>query len=641
MSKGLAENIRAFRKERMMTQEDLAEALGVTVGAVYKWENGHSTPVVHLLVQIADLFGTSVDALLGHESITNDRESTVERLRSSVEDRGVTGALQEAEKALKKYPNNFETVYWSAQLFDARGTEDKNDAYLRRAMELYRYACLLIDQNKDDVSSVPFMQIRISEIRSKLSKTDKSGETATAHRYFGTDGFRGEAGRVLTAEHAYRVGRFLGWYYASPASGTVERNHRPRIVIGKDTRRSSYMLEYAIAAGITASGGDTYMLHVSTTPSVSYAARQEEFDCGVMISASHNSYEDNGIKLVNRYGEKMDDETTALIEMYLDGMCDQILSGAAGDLPQARGESVGAIIDHAAGRNRYMGYLLSVVSHSFRSLRIGLDLAGGATWMLAPAIFEALGATTYVIGGQPNGTNINRNCGSTHTEALRELVLRERLDVGFAFDGDGDRCIAVDENGNEIDGDRILYVLAGMLKRKDALTHDTVVTTVMSNGGLKKALKEMGIRTVETAVGDRYVYEAMAKGGYMLGGEQSGHVILQKYATTGDGILTALMLTEEMLARKSTLGKLTAPVRSFPQITRNVRVKDRKEAMSDKAIHALAKKLEERLGQSGRILLRESGTEPVIRIMVEAEDQSLCHECVEEMEALFQERYGG
>lgn len=385
------------------------------------------------------------------------------------------------------------------------------------------------------------------------------------NHYFGTDGFRGEANIDLTAEQAFKVGRFLGWYYASPLSGCRDRNYRPKFVIGKDTRRSSYMLEYAIAAGITASGGDTYMLHVTTTPSVSYVTKQDEFDCGIMISASHNSYEDNGIKLVNRFGEKMDDNTIYYIEAYLDGKMDVLMKNGENDIPLATKERIGAIIDYVSGRNRYMGYLISIVSHSFRSLRIGLDCANGSSWMIAPAIFEALGATTFVINASPDGQNINYKAGSTHIEKLQELVREKHLDVGFAFDGDADRCIAVDENGNIVNGDSILYILANQLKRKGILNHDTIVATVMSNGGLTKALHEVGIDTVKTAVGDRYVYEAMMKDGYLLGGEQSGHIILQKYATTGDGILTALMLMEEILDRKSTLGKLAAPVKDFPQ----------------------------------------------------------------------------
>ncbi len=463
-------------------------------------------------------------------------------------------------------------------------------------------------------------------------------QTATSE-YFGTDGFRGEANIDLTAEQAFKVGRFLGWYYSSPISGCRDRNYRPRFVIGKDTRRSSYMLEYAIAAGITASGGDTYMLHVTTTPSVSYVTRQDDFDCGIMISASHNSYEDNGIKLVNRFGEKMDDDTLYLIEAYLDGKTEVFLKNGDSDLPHAKKERIGAIIDYVSGRNRYMGYLISIVSHSFRSLRVGLDCANGSSWMIAPAIFEALGATTYVINASPDGQNINSGAGSTHIEGLQKLVREQHLDVGFAFDGDADRCIAVDENGNVVNGDDIIYILANQLKRKGILDHNTVVTTVMSNGGLIKALGDSGISAVKTAVGDRYVYEAMMKDGYLLGGEQSGHIILQKYATTGDGILTALMLMEEMLDRKSTLAKLASPVKEFPQRLINIKVRDKDAVMSDEDVIYFISKTEKELADMGRILVRKSGTENVIRVMVECEDAKKCESCAEKVAAFIKERY--
>ncbi len=458
--------------------------------------------------------------------------------------------------------------------------------------------------------------------------------------YFGTDGFRGEANVDLTAEQAFKVGRFLGWYYANPLSGCRDRNYKPKFVIGKDTRRSSYMLEYAICAGITASGGDTYMLHVTTTPSVSYVTKQDNFDCGIMISASHNSYEDNGIKLVNRFGEKMDDQTISLIEAYLDGKLDVLLPYGGVDLPLAKRERLGAIIDYVSGRNRYMGYLISIVSHSFRSMRIGLDCANGSSWMIAPAIFEALGATVYVINAHPDGQNINLDAGSTHIEGLCKVVREQHLDVGFAFDGDADRCIAVDENGNVISGDHILYILANQMKRKGILDHDTIVATVMSNAGLSKALSDVGINTIKTAVGDRYVYEEMMKDGYLLGGEQSGHIIMQKYATTGDGILTALMLMEEILDRKTTLGKLASPVKIFPQSLINVKVNDKTAAVEDDEVKDLSSQIEKELGDSGRILLRKSGTEAVIRVMVECENPEKCTFLATKMANLIKERHG-
>ncbi len=440
------------------------------------------------------------------------------------------------------------------------------------------------------------------------------------NRYFGTDGFRGEANRGLTSLQAYKVGRFLGWYY-----GQGNALSRPKIVIGKDTRRSSYMLEYSIAAGVAASGADAFMLHVTTTPSVSYITRQDEFDCGVMITASHNPFYDNGIKVINRYGEKLDDSTTALIEAYLDG--DLEMLGVQGeDLPWAHREKIGCIVDYFAGRNRYMGYLLSVASHSYKHLRIGLDCANGAAWMIAKSVFNALGAQTTVIGAEPDGLNVNDRCGSTHIEQLCSLVREKHLDVGFAFDGDADRCIAVDEQGNVVDGDRIMYILANRLKNMGTLNGNTVVATVMSNSGFVDALNRMGIECVQTQVGDRFVYEAMQGNNFSIGGEQSGHIILKKYATTGDGILTALMLTEELCAKKQALSKLSEDLVLYPQRLVNLRVKDKALVVQDDAVREALHQAEEKLGGVGRILLRQSGTEPVIRVMAEAKTVQLCEE---------------
>ncbi|MBQ3096070.1 MAG: phosphoglucosamine mutase [Clostridia bacterium] len=455
--------------------------------------------------------------------------------------------------------------------------------------------------------------------------------------YFGTDGFRGEAGTELTAEHAFKVGRFLGWYYANPISGCREHGYRPRVVIGKDTRRSSYALEYALAAGLTASGADASILHVTTTPGVSYVTRNDNFDCGVMISASHNPFYDNGIKLVNRHGEKMDDRTLALIEAYLDGRL-QELGLKTDDLPLATHERMGTIVDHVAGRNRYMGYLISLAAHSYRELRIGLDCANGAAWMIAPAVFEALGARTFVINASPDGLNINREAGATHTGTLQAFVRDNGLDVGFAFDGDGDRCIAVDERGNVLTGDHILYILANRLRSRGGLDRNTVVTTVMSNAGLLQALDRTGITAVQTRVGDRYVYENMMENGYALGGEQSGHIIMRKYATTGDGILTALMLIEEMLDRKQTLGALAAQVKILPQVLKNIRVCNKAEVIADADICRRTEELERSLENCGRVLVRESGTEPVIRIMVEAAEETLCENCAESIAELIRQK---
>ena len=442
-------------------------------------------------------------------------------------------------------------------------------------------------------------------------------------KYFGTDGFRGEAGVTLTSEHAYKIGRFLGWYYAK------KHGHKVRAVIGKDTRRSSYMFEYAIVAGLTASGADAYMLHVTTTPSVSYAVLGDDFDCGVMISASHNPFYDNGIKLVNRKGEKIDDATIGEIELYLDGRLEEL--GLESDIPYATGAELGQIVDYSAGRNRYIGYLISLSRYSFRNFRVGLDCANGSSWMIAKSVFDALGAKTYTINASPDGLNINQNAGSTHIEVLQEYVRENSLDVGFAFDGDADRCIAVDENGNVVNGDHILYVLSQHLRKSGDLVQNTVVTTIMSNLGLYRALDEVGIRYEQTTVGDRYVYENMQQNGYCIGGEQSGHIILSKYATTGDGILTAIKMMEAMISAKLPLSKLSEPVKMLPQVTKNIRVADKEAVRENKAVQDGVAAVAERLSGTGRILLRESGTEPVIRVMVEAPSRELCDECAEEI----------
>jgi len=450
-------------------------------------------------------------------------------------------------------------------------------------------------------------------------------------KYFGTDGFRGEAGVTLTSEHAYKIGRFLGWYYKKTTG------HKVRAVIGKDTRRSSYMFEYAIVAGLTASGADAYMLHVTTTPSVSFAVAGDDFDCGIMISASHNPYYDNGIKLVNRKGEKMDDKTTEQIELYLDGKLEE-LGITTPDIPFATGEDLGQIVDYAAGRNRYIGYLISLSRHSFKPYRVALDCANGSSWMIAKSVFEALGAKTYTINASPDGLNINRNAGSTHIEVLARYVRENRLDLGFAFDGDADRCLAVDENGNVVNGDHIMYILAMQMKKNDKLTNNTVVTTIMSNLGLYRALEAAGIDYAQTTVGDRYVYENMQQTGNCIGGEQSGHIILSKFATTGDGILTAIKLMEAVIDSKLPLSKLAEPVKMFPQVTKNVRVANKAAVREDEAVQAEVARIKELLGDSGRILLRESGTEPVIRVMVEASTEDLCEAYTESVVQVIRDR---
>ena len=442
-------------------------------------------------------------------------------------------------------------------------------------------------------------------------------------KYFGTDGFRGEANVNLTVDHAFKVGRFLGWYY-----GRDKEDGKAKIVIGKDTRRSSYMFEYSLVAGLTASGADVYLLHVTTTPSVSYIARTEDFDCGIMISASHNPFYDNGIKLINSKGEKMREDVISEIEKYLDGEPENI--------PYATKENIGCTVDHTAGRNRYMGYLMSLAIYSFKGMRIGLDAANGSAWTLAKAVFDALGAKTYVINASPDGTNINTNCGSTHIEGLQDLVKREHLDAGFAFDGDADRCLCVDENGNVITGDHILYIYGCYMKERGKLIDNTVVTTIMSNLGLYKACDKIGMKYEKTAVGDKYVYENMSANGYRVGGEQSGHIIFSKYANTGDGILTALKLVQVVLDRKKTLSQLAEPVKIYPQVLKNIRVTDKTQ--NDPEVKAAVAKAAAELGDSGRILLRESGTEPLVRVMVEAESTETCERIVDEIIALIKAR---
>ncbi len=448
-------------------------------------------------------------------------------------------------------------------------------------------------------------------------------------KYFGTDGFRGEANVNLTADHAFQVGRFLGWYY-----GELKRQagseDPPRVVIGKDTRRSSYMFEYSLIAGLTASGADAYMLHVTTTPSVAYVTRVDEFDCGIMISASHNPYYDNGIKLLNRNGEKMDEETIALVEAYLDGKL-ELFGKTWTELPYGLKDKVGCTVDYISGRNRYIGYLISLGLFSFKGVKVGLDCANGAAWNIAKSVFDALGAKTYVINAEPDGTNINRDAGSTHIEVLQKFVVDNGLDVGFAYDGDADRCLCVDENGQVVNGDHILYILGRYMQERGQLDNNTVVTTVMSNFGLYKAFDEKGIGYAKTAVGDKYVYEYMTANGCRLGGEQSGHIIISKYATTGDGILTSIKMMEVMLAKKKTMSQLCEGLTIFPQVLKNVRVKSKPEAQNDPAVQAAVQKVADRLGDTGRILVRESGTEPVIRVMVEAPSKALCQECVDQV----------
>ncbi|MEG0813923.1 MAG: phosphoglucosamine mutase [Clostridium sp.] len=437
-------------------------------------------------------------------------------------------------------------------------------------------------------------------------------------KYFGTDGFRGEANVDLTVEDAYKVGRFLGWYYGRKTPDT-----RCRIVIGKDTRRSSYMFEYSLVAGLTASGADAYLLHVTTTPSVSYVVRTEEFNCGIMISASHNPYYDNGIKVINERGEKLEEEVITEIEKYLDG--------ETGEIPYAKRDAIGRTVDFAAGRNRYIGYLISVATRSFKNMRVGLDCANGSASSIAKNVFDALGAETHVISSEPDGLNINTNCGSTHIGQLQAFVKANKLDVGFAYDGDADRCLAVDENGELVDGDIIMFICGKYMKQQGTLVNNTVVTTIMSNFGLYKALDREKIAYEKTAVGDKYVYENMAQNGHCLGGEQSGHIIFSKHATTGDGILTSLKVMEAILEKKQSLSKLASEIEIYPQVLTNVKVKNKTEAQDDTDVQAEVQKVTEALGDSGRILLRQSGTEPVVRVMVEAETDAICSKYVNQV----------
>ena len=448
-------------------------------------------------------------------------------------------------------------------------------------------------------------------------------------KYFGTDGFRGEANENLTADHAYKIGRFLGWYY-----GELKRRNGDdtpaRIVIGKDTRRSSYMFEYTLVGGLVASGADAYLLHVTTTPSVAYVARTDNFDCGIMISASHNPYYDNGIKLINGNGEKMEEETIALVEDYLDGKV-EVFGETYEEVPYAHKNRIGCTVDYVAGRNRYVGYLISLGMYSFKGKKVGLDCANGSSWNIAKTVFDALGAKTYVINAQPDGTNINNNAGSTHIEGLQKYVVENGLDVGFAYDGDADRCLCVNEKGNLVDGDAILYIYGQYMKERGKLLTNTVVTTVMSNFGLYKAFDELGIGYAKTAVGDKYVYEYMNQNGCRIGGEQSGHIIFSKYASTGDGILTSLKMMEVMMAKKAKMSQLTEGLSIYPQVLENVRVLDKTAAQEDPDVKAAVKAVEEALGDTGRILVRESGTEPLLRVMVEAETEECCRKYVDQV----------
>ena len=435
-------------------------------------------------------------------------------------------------------------------------------------------------------------------------------------KYFGTDGFRGEANKDLTFEHAMQIGRFLGWYYGA------NMGKKAKVVIGKDTRRSSYMFEYALCTGLMASGADAYIMHVTTTPSVAYITRIDDFDCGIMISASHNPYYDNGIKLLNSKGEKMEEETLLKVEDYIDGKI---------EIPVAEREEIGRTVDYVSGRNRYIGYLISMSKYSFKGIKVGLDVANGAAWQIAKGVFFFFFSKTYVINDNPDGYNINTGCGSTHIEGLQKFVVENGLDIGFAYDGDADRCLAVDEKGNLVSGDHIIYMYGCYMKERGKLLNNKVVVTIMSNFGFFKALDKVGIEYDKTKVGDKYVYENMMNTGNRLGGEDSGHIIFSKYATTGDGILTSLKVMEVMLAKEKPLSELAAPMVKYPQVLKNVRVKSKPAAKNDPDVQKEVETVAESLGENGRILLRESGTEPVIRVMVEADTDEACEKYVDQV----------
>ena len=442
-------------------------------------------------------------------------------------------------------------------------------------------------------------------------------------KYFGTDGFRGEANKVLTFEHAISIGRFLGWYYGA------NMNKKAKVVIGKDTRRSSYMFEYALCTGLMASGADAYIMHVTTTPSVAYITRTDDFDCGIMISASHNPFYDNGIKVLNSKGEKMEEETLLKIEDYIDGKI---------EIPVAEKEAIGRTVDYVSGRNRYVGYLISMSKYSFKGVKVGLDVANGASWQIAKGVFDALGAKTYVMNNAPDGYNINTDCGSTHIEHLQKFVVDNNLDIGFAYDGDADRCLAVDEKGNVVTGDHIIYIYGRYMKERGKLLNNKVVATIMSNFGLFKALEKIDIGYDKVNVGDKYVYENMVQTGNRLGGEESGHIIFSKYATTGDGILTSLKLMEVMLAKEKPMSELAAPMVMYPQVLKNVKVKSKPDAKNDPDVQKAVEAVSEALGDEGRIILRESGTEPVIRVMVEADSDETCEKYVDQVIDVIREK---
>lgn len=435
-------------------------------------------------------------------------------------------------------------------------------------------------------------------------------------KYFGTDGFRGRANEGLNVEQAFKIGRYIGYHYG------LEQGRKARIVIGKDTRRSSYMFEAALISGLVASGADVYMLHVIPTPGVCYEVCDGNFDCGIMITASHNPFCDNGIKLVNREGFKMDESVLERVEAYIDSEF---------EVPLATGNEIGCTVDYMQGRNRYIAHLIASANFSLQGVKVGLDCANGAASSVAKPVFDALGADVRVINNAPDGFNINVDCGSTHIERLQRLVVEQGLDVGFAYDGDADRCLAVDERGHVVDGDLILYVCGKYLNKHGRLAGGTVVPTVMSNFGFLKALDIAQLNYETTAVGDKNVFACMRENGYSLGGEQSGHIIFGDIEKTGDGIMTSLRIMEVIRAERETLSELVRPVKLFPQRLINVTVADKDAALEAASVAEAIAAAEAELQGNGRILVRPSGTEPLIRVMVEAETEQVADRLASEV----------
>lgn len=432
-------------------------------------------------------------------------------------------------------------------------------------------------------------------------------------KYFGTDGVRGVANSELTPELAFKLGRFGGFVL-------TKDKDRPKVLIGRDTRVSGHMLEGALVAGLLSIGAEVMRLGVISTPGVSYLTKALGAEAGVMISASHNPVADNGIKFFGPDGFKLSDEQEYEIEELIDMTVDQ--------LPRPVGADLGQVMDYFEGGQKYLQYLKNTVDEDFSGIHIALDCAHGATSSLATHLFADLDADISIMGASPNGININAGVGSTHPEALAAMVKEKGADVGLSFDGDGDRLIAIDEKGNIVDGDQIMFICGKYMKEHGRLKHSTIVSTVMSNLGFYKGLEALGIQSVPTAVGDRYVVEEMKKNGFNLGGEQSGHIIFLDYNTTGDGLLTGLQLVNIMKATKKTLSELAADMKKFPQKLVNVRVTDKHHVTDNEKVKTIIEQVEAEMNGNGRILVRPSGTEPLVRVMAEAPTEELCQDYV-------------